>query len=179
MQWEQLNLIAEWNTNKTYSDKDIISYQGKFYESTANSNSGNTPTLKSNWTLAVETPVMGQLTIPNQTTPFSVTGVGFKPSLVKIEVTAHAPAGDTWVSSSTGFTAAPGGVSNSKCIFWRVDGAVHENAKMDGYAYFCTNDPVNQEVSGYVQSMDTDGFTIDPVDFTNIATGDMIWTCFP
>ena len=179
VQWEQLNLIAEWNTNRTYSDQDIVSYAGKFYESTANSNSGSTPTGKSNWTLAVETPVMGQLTIPNQTNSFAVTGVGFKPSLVKVEVTAHAPSGDTWVAASTGFTSAPAGTSNSKCIFWRIDGTVHENAKMDSYAYFCTNDSVNQEVSGYISSMDSDGFTVEPVDFTNIVTGEMIWTAFP
>ena len=177
VQWEQLNLIAEWNTNRTYSDQDIVSYAGKFYESTANSNSGNTPTGKSNWALAVEQPVMGQLTIPNQTGSFAVTGVGFKPRIVKMEVTAHAAIGDTWVAMSTGYSTG-GAASNSKCIFWRVDGAVHENAKMDNYAYFCSNDAVNQEVSGYISSMDSDGFTVEPIDFTNMSA-EAIWTCFP
>ena len=176
VQWEQINLIAEWNTNRTYSSGDIVSYSGKFYRSTAGSNSGNTPTGKTNWAIAVEEPVAGTVTLLNQTTSFAVTGVGFKPRLVEMHAVSQSSSGNTYVASSSGYST--GGSSNSHCTWTRVDGANHQAGLKAGSTWFLTNNAVSVESSGFISSMDSDGFTIQPSSFTNVV-GYATWIAYP
>jgi len=173
VQWEQVNLLPTWNTNRAYSEDDVVLHEGNLWRSTANSNSGNTPTGKTNWTLGVLTPVVGLVSIPNQTTNVAVTGIGFKPRLVTLEASLVA-SNATYTSRSSGY----GDGTNNKAVYTVVDGTTHTGGSITNMAYRCSNASASVLAGGTITSLDADGFTIDPDNFTTIASV-AIYTCYP
>lgn len=162
--WTQLSLIKDWNTNETYDDKDIVrGTDGFLYSSQAGSNQGNNPLSDfTNWSLATKRPKMGTISVPATTTEISVTGIGFKPSLLVVtggitgggvSCISQGQADGSNEYSITTFGDGTNANTSVQSTLWTIKGAAGATA-----------------AAGSLTSMDSDGFTIDPTTFSSACT---------